>query len=134
MQLPEGLETDLSRGAEVFSVGQKQLLCLGRALLRKNRILVLDEATSNVDMQTDEMIQRVIRERFRETTVITVAHRLNTVADYDKILVMAGGKIVEAGSPWELLQGTTLFSSMVARTGDHSRRILDKAHRKHEQR
>jgi ATP-binding cassette, subfamily C (CFTR/MRP), member 4 len=131
--LPEGLETDLSKGAEVFSVGQKQLLCLGRALLRKNRILVLDEATSNVDMQTDEMIQRVIREKFQETTVITVAHRLNTIADYDKILVMAAGKIVEAGSPWQLLQGNSLFSSMVARTGDNSRRITEKALRKHRQ-
>lgn len=100
IQLPDGLETDLSRGAEVFSVGQKQLLCLARALLRKNRILVLDEATSNVDMLTDEMIQRVIREKFEDTTVITVAHRLNTVADYDKIIVMAAGKIIEAGSPW----------------------------------
>jgi ABC-type multidrug transport system fused ATPase/permease subunit len=114
----------------VFSVGQKQLLCLGRALLRKNRILVLDEATSNVDMQTDEMIQRVIREKFQDTTIITVAHRLNTVADYDKIFVMAAGKIVETGSPWELLQGSTVFSSMVARTGDNSKRILDKARRK----
>jgi ATP-binding cassette, subfamily C (CFTR/MRP), member 4 len=112
-------------------VGQKQLLCLARALLRKNRILVLDEATSNVDMLTDEMIQRVIREKFKDVTVITVAHRLNTIADYDKILVMDAGRIIEAGSPWELLQGNTVFSSMVARTGDHSKRVREKAHQKY---
>jgi ATP-binding cassette subfamily C (CFTR/MRP) protein 4 len=77
------------------------------------------------------MIQRVIREKFQETTVITVAHRLNTIADYDKILVMSAGQIVEAGSPWQLLQTNSAFSSMVARTGDNSRRISEKAQRKY---
>ncbi len=74
-------------------MGQKQLLCLGRALLRKNKILVLDEATSNVDMKTDEFIQNVLKEKFKDTTVITIAHRLNTIADYDKVIVMNRGRI-----------------------------------------
>ena len=88
--------------AEMFS-GQRQLLCLARALLRKNKFLVLDEATSNVDMQTDSFIQKVIREKFAKATVITIAHRLNTIADYDKVIVMKRGKIVEQGEPWELI-------------------------------
>lgn len=75
------------------------MLCLARALLRNNRYLVLDEATSNVDMQTDQFIQKCIKTKFRDVTVITIAHRLNTIADYDKIIVMDRGRIVEIGHP-----------------------------------
>lgn len=100
MKLPDKMETVISNNSETFSVGQKQLLCLARALLRKNKFLVLDEATANVDMQTDALIQKVIRECFAGTTVITIAHRLDTIADYDKVLVMRKGKVAEEGSPY----------------------------------
>ena len=94
-------------------MGQKQLLCLARALLRRNKFLVLDEATSNVDMQTDSFIQKVLKEQFKDTTVITIAHRLITVADYDKIIVMHRGRIVEEGAPHELIEKKGLFLEMV---------------------
>ena len=100
IQLPQQLETDISNSSESFSVGQKQLLCLARALLRKNNILILDEATSNVDMKTDDFIQSVLKSKFKDTTIITIAHRLNTIADYDSIIVMQRGRIVEMGSPY----------------------------------
>lgn len=108
-------------------MGQKQLLCLARALLRKNKFLVLDEATSNVDMKTDAFIQQVIKDRFRQTTVITVAHRLNTIADYDKVIAIHHGRIVEQGAPYELLQRKGLFFDMVQRTGSNIDNIMNKA-------
>ena len=121
------LETKVTNIAEMFSVGQRQLLCLARALLKKNKFLVLDEATSNVDMQTDSFIQKVIREKFANTTVITIAHRLNTIADYDKVIVMKSGKIVEQGTPWELLEKKGHFQDMVKNTGKNADNIMDKA-------
>ena len=108
-------------------MGQKQLLCVARALLRKNKLLVLDEATSNVDMKTDAFIQQIIRKNFAETTVITIAHRLNTIADYDKILVMKQGEIVEQGAPWKLIEKKGLFYEMVQSSGKNSEAIKKKA-------
>lgn len=91
--LPEQLSTNLLSGSEIFSAGEKQLFCLARVLLQKNQVLLLDEATSNVDGETDRLIQKCIKEQFSGALVITIAHRLNTILDYDKILVVSGGKV-----------------------------------------
>jgi ATP-binding cassette subfamily C (CFTR/MRP) protein 4 len=112
-------------------MGQKQLICFARALIRRNKFLVLDEATSNVDMKTDEFIQKIIRKRFQDTTVVTIAHRLSTIADYDKIIVMEKGSIAETGSAYELLQRKGLFSEMVKSTGKQAENIINKATQKH---
>uniref|UniRef100_A0A3Q2X474 Multidrug resistance-associated protein 4 n=1 Tax=Haplochromis burtoni TaxID=8153 RepID=A0A3Q2X474_HAPBU len=117
-ELPGKLETVLAESGSNFSVGQRQLLCLARAVLRKNRILIIDEATANVDPRTDELIQKTIREKFRDCTVLTIAHRLNTIIDSDRILVLDSGTIQELDCPFTLLQNKEgAFYKMVQEMG-----------------
>ncbi|GMT36668.1 hypothetical protein PFISCL1PPCAC_27965 [Pristionchus fissidentatus] len=116
--LNDGLEHKVSESGENLSVGQRQLLCLARALLRKTKVLILDEAAAAVDMETDSLIQRAIREHFKECTVLTIAHRLNTIMDYDTLLVMEGGCIAETGTPSELMHKSGgIFRSMAKDAG-----------------
>lgn len=116
--LVAGLESKVSEGGSNFSVGQRQLVCLARAIIRNNKILVLDEATANVDPQTDGLIQTTIRKKFAECTVLTIAHRLHTVMDSDKVLVMDAGRMVEFDQPFQLLQNKQgVFYGMVQQTG-----------------
>lgn len=122
-QLPNKLDCDVANIAQIFSVGQKQLLCLGRALLQNCKFLVLDEATASVDMATDSFIQECIRTKFPDTTVITIAHRLHTIANYDKVIVMKKGKIAEVGTPYELIVRGGEFSEMVEHTGQSASSI-----------
>ncbi|XP_078045914.1 ATP-binding cassette sub-family C member 4 [Augochlora pura] len=116
----------LHSGGNNLSIGQRQLICLARAILRNNRILVLDEATANIDNQTDALIQKTIRTSFVDRTVITVAHRLNTIIDCDRVIVMDAGHIVEFGCPHELLRGKPngVFSQMVNNTGLEKAKML----------
>ena len=102
-QLPRQLEYKLKESGSNFSVGERQLVCLARALLQKSKIVILDEATANVDFKTDRLIQDVISSRFKDSTVITTAHRLNTIMDYDKVLVMDQGRVVEFAKPEKVL-------------------------------
>uniref|UniRef100_A0A8C9EU05 Multidrug resistance-associated protein 1 n=1 Tax=Pavo cristatus TaxID=9049 RepID=A0A8C9EU05_PAVCR len=115
--LPDKLNHECSEGGENLSVGQRQLVCLARALLRKSKILVLDEATAAVDLETDNLIQSTIKSQFEECTVLTIAHRLNTIMDYTRVLVLDRGEVVECDSPDNLLQAKGLFYSMAKDSG-----------------
>ena len=118
LTLTKGLEHIITEGGENLSVGQRQLMCLARALLRKTKILVLDEATANVDLETDDLIQKTIRKEFAKSTVITIAHRLNTIIDYDKVLVLRQGMVEECDSPNNLMSDDqSLFYAMCKDAG-----------------
>ncbi|KAF6122855.1 ATP binding cassette subfamily C member 1 [Phyllostomus discolor] len=115
--LPDKLNHECAEGGENLSIGQRQLVCLARALLRKTKILVLDEATAAVDLETDDLIQSTIRTQFDDCTVLTIAHRLNTIMDYTRVIVLDKGEIRECGSPSDLLQQRGLFYSMAKDAG-----------------
>ncbi|XP_027391376.1 multidrug resistance-associated protein 4-like [Bos indicus x Bos taurus] len=112
------MNTKLAESGLNLSVGQRQLVCLARAILRKNQILILDKATSNVDPRTGELIQKKIHEKFADCTVLTITHRLSTVIDCERILVLDSGRQKEYTRPYDLLQNTdSLFYKMVQKLG-----------------
>ncbi|CAC5426427.1 ABCC9 [Mytilus coruscus] len=112
--LPDQLNSDVTEGGENFSVGQKQLFCLARAFLRNNKILVLDEATASIDLATDNKLQQVIFSAFKNKTVITIAHRISTIMNYDRVIVLDKGKVMEYESPKNLMKDKdSMFSALV---------------------
>ncbi len=95
---------NVSEGGSNLSVGEKQLICICRAVLRKNKVVLLDEATANIDVITEQKILNLIHQEFQHASVITIAHRLNTIIKSDKIAVMSLGELVEYDSPQALMQ------------------------------
>jgi len=120
------LLAEITESGSNLSVGERQLLCLARALLKNNKVLLVDEATANVDLSTDELIQTTIRERFKDCTVLTIAHRLNTVMDSDRIMVIHEGKIAEFDTPNCLLQSNDgYFKKLIEQTGEKESKRLE---------
>lgn len=123
------LTSPISEGGLNLSQGQRQLLCLARAIVARPKVMILDEATSAVDMATDTLIQRSIREEFTDATLVVIAHRLSTIADFDRILVLGDGRVAEYGTPrelWERDGGRGVFRGMCEESGekDRLRRIV----------
>lgn len=122
---PEGLDSPVAENGENYSVGQRQLVCLARACLKHSKILLLDEATANVDVETDNLIQATIRREFATCTTLTIAHRLNTIIDSDRILVLDAGRVAEYDTPAALLRNQdSIFASLVRDTGPSNEALL----------
>lgn len=110
------LETAVTEGGLNFSQGQRQLLCLARAILKRSKVIICDEATASIDHDTDVKIQQTIRDRFKQSSLLVIAHRLSTIMDYDKILVLDKGKVSQFGSPLELIKSPGIFKEMCIET------------------
>ncbi|KAF9225872.1 multidrug resistance-associated ABC transporter [Gyrodon lividus] len=121
------LESPVSEGGDNFSTGEKQLLCMARALLKRSRVLVMDEATASVDYATDELISKTIRQEFASSTILTIAHRLRTVIDYDRVMLLDEGCIVEFDRPATLLANPkSRFYGLCKATGKKEFPVLKK--------
>ena len=99
----KGLDFEIKEYGKNLSVGERQLICMVRAILRKSKIIVMDEATSNIDYNTEKLIQKTILKILRGSTIITIAHRINTILDYDRIFVLDKGELIEEGTPRQLI-------------------------------
>ncbi|KAJ3144839.1 hypothetical protein HDU89_007726 [Geranomyces variabilis] len=120
-----GLDGSVSEGGENLSVGTRQLLCLARAVVKKPRLLVLDECTANVDLETDALVQKILREECGNCSILCIAHRLNTIIDYDRVLVLQAGRVVEFDTPRNLLANPDgVFSAMIEQTGAANAELL----------
>ena len=114
--MPGQLQYELSESGSNLSVGERQLVCLARALLQQNQIIVIDEATANVDFETDRKIQETLRKNFSDCTVLTIAHRLDTIMDSDRVMVLSEGTVIEYDSPQVLLEKEdSAFAQLVKR-------------------
>ena len=100
---PLGLLQDIENGGQNLSSGEKQLICICRAILRKSKVVILDEATANIDILTEQKLQDLIQKEFKESTMITIAHRLNTIIQSDRVMVLSYGEIIEYDKPQTLM-------------------------------
>jgi len=130
---PTGLDYPVTQFGDNFSLGEQQLLCLTRAMLNNSRLLLLDEATAALDLETDSKVQSVIRRYFADRTIITIAHRLDTIIDSDRILVMDAGRVAEFDTPYNLLFNypTSIFNELCRRAGNDQYRVLKAAASRH---
>ncbi|XP_034690569.1 ABC transporter C family member 5-like, partial [Vitis riparia] len=125
-QKVQKLDTPVLENGDNWSVGQRQLVSLGQALLKQARILVLDEATASVDTATDNLIQKIIRTEFQNCTVCTIAHRIPTVIDRDLVLVLSDGRVAEFDTPARLLEDkSSMFLKLVTKYSSRSSGIPD---------
>ncbi|TFY65276.1 hypothetical protein EVJ58_g2068 [Rhodofomes roseus] len=121
------LDSPVSEGGDNFSTGEKQLLCMARAILKRSKVLVMDEATASVDYATDELIGKTIRQEFAESTILTIAHRLRTVIDYDRVMLLEQGRIAELDKPAVLLaDSSSKFHGLCKATGKSEFAMLKK--------
>mmetsp|Transcript_34035 Transcript_34035/g.33204 ORF Transcript_34035/g.33204 Transcript_34035/m.33204 type:complete len:157 (-) Transcript_34035:10-480(-) len=116
----KGIMMEISENGNNLSAGEKQLICICRAILRKNRVVILDEATANIDILTEQKIQELIHEEFKSSTVITIAHRINTIIKSDRVLVLSYGEIMEYDEPKTLMSNfDSQFSSLIRELRQH---------------
>ena len=120
---PGQLDCRITTNGDNLSAGQRQLVCVARAVLRRACCVILDEATAQVDRENDKLIQETIRTAFADVTVLSIAHRLDTIIDFDRVLVMDRGRVAEFDTPANLLRRNGIFADLVAQTGDASERL-----------
>ncbi|KAG0022642.1 hypothetical protein BGZ80_011587 [Entomortierella chlamydospora] len=124
-EMPLRLDSSVVENGKNFSLGQRQLICIARSLVIGSKIIVLDEAAASMDMVTDKLLQEATKENFADCTVLTIAHRMNTIIESDKVLVMDGGVVAEFGEPYKLLQNPDgVFARLVSHTGEAASKKL----------